>query len=75
MFSEVQVVLQVKYLDFFKGCDDEACAKPSEYASYIGAKFKAPDSYADSIGKVNFLSGASDALSKAGRGGGISSRN
>ena len=60
-----------KILGFLKGCDDEACAKPSEYASYIGAKFKAPDEYGDTIGKVNFLSGASDALSKAGRGGGI----
>ena len=60
-----------KILGFLKGCDDEACAKPSEYASYIGAKFKAPDSYADSIGKVNFLSGASKVLTRAGRGGGI----
>ena len=32
---------------------------------------RAPDSYADSIGKVNFLSGISTALSNAGRGGGI----
>jgi len=60
-----------KILNFIKGCDDEACAKPTSYASHIGAKFKAPDDYGDTIGKVNFLSGASDALSKAGRGGGI----
>ena len=25
-----------KILGFLKGCDDEVCAKPSEYASYIG---------------------------------------
>ena len=60
-----------KILNFIKGCDDEACAKPTSYASHIGAKFKAPDDYSGTIGKVNFLSGASDALSKAGRGGGI----
>ena len=60
-----------KILNFIKGCDDEACAKPSEYASYIGAKFKAPDEYGDTIGKVNFLSGASEALVRAGRGGAI----
>ena len=60
-----------KILGFIKGCDDEACAKPTEYASHIGAKFKAPDSYADTIGKVNVLSGISSALNKAGRGGGI----
>ena len=60
-----------KILGFLKGCDDEACAKPSEYASYIGAKFNAPDSYGDTIGKVNILSGISTALRKAGRGGGI----
>ena len=60
-----------KILDFIKGCDDEACAKPTEYASHIGAKFKAPDSYGDTIGKVNVLSGISSALNKAGRGGGI----
>ena len=35
------------------------------------AKFKAPDSYADSIGKVNVLSGISKVLTRAGRGGGI----
>ena len=62
-----------KILNFIKGCDDEACAKPTEYASHIGAKFKAPDSYADTIGKVNVLSGISSALNKAGRGGGIRS--
>ena len=60
-----------KILNFIKGCDDEACAKPTEYASHMGAKFKAPDEYGDTIGKVNFLSGASDALRNAGRGGGI----
>ena len=60
-----------KILDFIKGCDDEACAEPTEYASHIGAKFKAPDSYGDTIGKVNILSGISTALSNAGRGGGI----
>ena len=60
-----------KILNFIKGCDDEACAKPTEYASHMGAKFKAPDSYGDTIGKVNFLSGISTALSSAGRGGGI----
>ena len=60
-----------KILGFLKGCDDEACAKPSEYASYIGAKFNAPDEYGDTIGKVNILSGISTALRNAGRGGGI----
>ena len=62
-----------KIFNFIKGCDDEPCAKPTEYASYIGAKFKAPDDYSDTIGKVNFLtsSGISTALRKAGRGGGI----
>ena len=62
-----------KILGWIKGCDDEACAEPTEYASYIGAKFNAPDSYADSIGRVNLLtsSGISTALRKAGRGGGI----
>ena len=60
-----------KILNFIKGCDDEACAKPTEYASHMGAKFKAPDSYADTIGKVNVLTGISSALNKAGRGGGI----
>ena len=60
-----------KILNFIKGCDDEACAKPTEYASHIGAKFKAPDSYGDTIGKVNFLSGISTALTSAAQGGGI----
>jgi len=60
-----------KILGFIKGCDDEACAKPSQFASDIGATLRAPDSYADSIGKVNFLSGASEALVRAGRGGAI----
>ena len=60
-----------KILDFLKGCDDEACAKPSAYASYMGAKLRAPDNYADTIGKVNFLSGASEALNRASRGGAI----
>jgi len=60
-----------KILNFIKGCDDEACAKPTEYASHIGAKFKAPDSYGDTIGKVNILSGFSTALTSAAQGGGI----
>ena len=62
-----------KILNFIKGCDDEACAKPTEYASHIGSKFKAPDSYADTIGKVNILSGLSTALTSASQGGGIKS--
>ena len=60
-----------KILDFLKGCDDEACAKPSAYASYMGAKLRAQDNYADTIGKVNILSGISSALNRASRGGGI----
>jgi len=62
-----------KILGFIKGCDDEACAKPTQFASDIGATLRAPDSYADTIGRVNFLasSGISTALRNAGRGGGI----
>ena len=61
-------------LEWIKGCDDEACAKPTQFASDIGATLRAPDSYADTIGRVNFLSGISTAgsgLVRAGRGGGI----
>ena len=60
-----------KILNFIKGCDDEACAKPTEYASHIGSKFKAPTSFGDTIGKVNILSGFSTALTSAAQGGGI----
>ena len=60
-----------KILGFIKGCDDEACAKPTQFASDIGATLRASDSYADTIGKVNILTGISTALRKAGRGGGI----
>ena len=61
-------------LEWIKGCDDEACAKPTQFASNIGVTLRAPDSYADTIGRVNFLSGISTAgsrLIRAGRGGQI----
>ena len=60
-----------KILGFIKGCDDEACAKPTKHASNFGSKIDAPDKYPELISKVNFLSGISPALSNAGRGGGI----
>jgi len=60
-----------KILGYIKGCNIESCGKVTEYASNFGAKIKAPDKYPELLGKINVLSGISDSLNNAGRGGGV----
>ena len=63
--------LASKILAFLEGCNIEPCGKPSKFASDIGTTLAPPDNFGSMMDKVNVLSGLSQSLIDAGRGGGI----
>ena len=61
--------LASKILGYIKGCNIEVCAKPTTFASNLGARLSAPDDYEGLLKKANVLSGISKGVTEAGRGG------
>ena len=63
--------LASKILGFLQGCNIEPCGKPTKFASDIGTTLAPPDNLSKTMDNINVLSGISQGLIDAGRGGGI----
>ena len=63
--------LASKILGLLEGCNIEPCGKPTKFASDIGTTLAPPDNLSKTMDNINVLSGISQGLIDAGRGGGI----